>query len=378
MAAMALTALLPLTLAQAEGTLYIAKGTVSPAQAQDMAKALGEELGETVRLTLQEETGETLAQSLPAGAGLAVLTAPQAAALARAGLLLPVDGCVPSLEHMERSYTQACVMDEQLMFAPLMAKRRVMAVRRDGFEAVNMGYLLDNRSHPVWYPAEFVQALDEMAVINRPGLDIWQPGEEDLLWLSALLCCASELEYMEEGTGACAVDEKEMERALEWLEDMLRAGLISEAKDREEALSRFMAGETAVFIDWTAEESTVYAEAIREGEILLRAYPSLTGTPLHAGELVVLCVLRGEDMQNERLRRAIAGLLARAGEKATLWQRGLYSDGARALPLYAAQEYGATLCRLLLDAAGGVIAGEEDARLAAQRMDRALRTAGLQ
>ena len=377
MAAMALTAMLPLTFAQAEETLFIAKGMLSPAQAQDMAAAFEEALGETVCVTFEEETGKTLTQSLPSGAGLAVLTAPQAAALARADRLLSLDGYVPALEQMERAYTQACVMDEQLMFAPLKVKQRMMAVRRDGFEAVNMGYLLDNRSHPVWYPAEFVQALDEMAVMNRPGMDVWRPGEEDLPWLSALLCCASELEYMEEGTGACAVDAQEMERALEWMEDMLRAELIREAKDREEALSRFIGGETAVFIDWTQEESRQYAEAIREGEILLRAYPTFAGAPLHAGELVVLCILRGEEAKNEPLRRAAADVLARIGEKETLWQRGLYSDGARVLPLYAAQEYGATLCRLLLDAAGGVIAGEEEASLAAQRMDRAMRTAGL-
>lgn len=278
---------------------------------------------------------------------------------------------------MAQELVDACVLDEQLMLAPLFARRHVMAVRPERFQAVNMGYLLDGRAHPVWYPSEFVQALDEMALLDSPGMDVWPPQDDDPLWLEALLQGMGDLNLLEPLTGAYGADEQRLEDALEWMEDMLRAGLITAAAGREEALERFLAGETAVFLDWTAAESEQYAQEIKREEILLRPYPNLGGGKRHACELVVLCAFAaGDEQEDEQSRQAIAALFEAELTEAAPWRRSVYDDGAQCLPLLGVKEYGATLKALLCEAARAVIAGEEDARQAALRIDRAMQTMG--
>lgn len=365
--------------ARAEFSLYAAEGTISAAQAQTLAGVLKEALDQEVELILEEETEERISQRVFAGdaPSIAVLDAQQAAIWARTGMLVPLDGCVEGIEHMAQELVDACVMDEQLMLAPLLAHRHVMAVRPDRFQAVNMDYLLGSRAHPVWYPSEFVQALDEMALLDRPGMDVWPPQDDDPLWLEALLQGVGDLNLLDPLTGAYAADEQGLENALEWLEDMLQAGLITAAADREEALERFLDGETAVFPDWTAAESKRYAQEIRQEEILLRPYPSLSGGQRHACKLVVLCAFStGDEQEDAQSCRAVAAVLGADLPEAAAWRRSVYDDGAQCLPLLGAQEYGATLKALLCDAARAVISGEEDAQQAARRIDRAMRTMG--
>lgn len=365
--------------ARAEFTLYAAEETVSKAQAQAMADALSEALEQEVELLLEEQTGERISQRIFAGHAprIAVLDAQQAALWARTGMLVPLDGCVKALGRISQEFVDACVLEERLMLAPLLTNKHVMAVRTDRFQAVNMGYLLNSRAHPVWYPSEFVQALDEMALLSSPGMDVWPPQDEDSLWLEALLQGVGDLNLSDPSTGAYGADGKALEAALEWMEDMLQAGLITTAQDREEALDRFLSGETAVFPDWTAAESERYAQEIRREEILLRPYPSLTGGQRHACELVVLCAFStGDEQEDEQSRQAIASLLEAELPESALWRRSVYDDGAQCLPLLGAQEYGATLKALLCEAARAVIAGEEDAQQAARRIDRAMQTMG--
>lgn len=265
------------------------------------------------------------------------------------------------------------------MLAPLLARRRVMAVRPERFQAVNMGYLLDSRAHPVWYPSEFVQAMDEMAVLDCPGMDVWPPQEGDSLWLEALLQGVGGLSFVDPVSGGYAADALGLEDALMWLEDMLRAGLFTAQQDREAALERFIAGETAVFPDWSEADSALFADEIRREEILLRPYPALGGSQAHAGELVALCAFASGNEQTDALaRRAVVAVYEAKPEGDAFILRGVYDDGIAYLPLLGAQEYGATLRALLCEAVSGVIEEGESAAMAARRIDRAMRTMGWQ
>ena len=238
-----------------------------------------------------------------------------------------------------------------------------------------MGYLLDSRAHPVWYPSEFLQTLDEMALAKGAGMDVWAPEPGEMIWLEALLQGVSGGRFIDETTGAYGMEEEELALALEWLKEMLSAGLIETAQSREEALERFVSGETAVFADWTAEESERFAKAIKEEEILLRPYPSLAGTRRHAAQMTVICVFASEDEQDNAFSRRAVSLLLSSGED-TLWQRGLGDDGAPYFPLTGAEACGATLRSLLCGEVHSLMEGETSAEDAAGRITRAMRTAG--
>ena len=376
-AAIALIFTVSWSAAKAECSLFIGEGTISRVQAQALAERIEKTLGTQASLFMQEETGEGVAMRLRAGdmPCIAVLSAEEAARWAREGLLLPLDGCVPEIERMAPALVEACVQDEQLMAAPLSAQRRMLAVRPDGFQAVNMGYLLDSRAHPVWYPSEFLQTLDEMALAKGAGMDVWAPEPGEMIWLEALLQGVSGGRFIDETTGAYGMEEEELALALEWLKEMLSAGLIETAQSREEALERFVSGETAVFADWTAEESERFAKAIKEEEILLRPYPSLAGMRRHAAQMTVICVFASEDEQDNAFSRRAVSLLLSSGED-TLWQRGLGDDGAPYFPLTGAEACGATLRSLLCGEVHSLMEGETSTEDAAGRITRAMRTAG--
>ncbi|MBR5224566.1 MAG: extracellular solute-binding protein, partial [Clostridia bacterium] len=306
---------------------------------------------------------------------VAVLSAEAAAHWAREGLLLPLDGCLDAIGNIPQEFADVCAADGQLMFVPLAAQRRMMAVRPDGFQAVNMGYLLDSRAHPVWYPSEFLQALDEMALVDAPGMEIWPPQQEDALWLEALLQGIGGGEFADETTGAYVMEEETLTHAFEWLREMLSAGLIETSESREEALARFVSGETAVFADWTAQESERFAQAVREGEILLRPYPSLTGTRRHAAQLTVVCAFASQNEQENALYCRAAALFGAAGAD-ELGERRLGEEGTQRFAMTGTMPFGATLRMLLCGEARRIIKGETDAESAAGRITRAMRTAG--
>lgn len=364
--------------AQAERTLYVAERTISTEQAQGIAALLEAELGEPFALRLQEETGESLDDLVMSGNApqLAVVFAPQAGEWAKEGLLLPLEGQVVQVGRMARPLVDACVFDERLMLAPLIAYRRQMAVSRAHMEAAGMGYLLDGRAHPVWYPSEFMQALDELAMLGAPGMAVWPPREGETLYMEALLQSVSGMRLADAETGAYAAEAEDLEDTLEWLEDMLRAGLIGAAEDREEALERFLCGETAIFPDWTATDSAAHDEEIEQEEIMILPYPSLDGMQLRAVELVIVCAFDGGDAQESALLRRAVSVITGESAQQILGPRGMLDDGARWLPLLAMLDYGPTLRSLLSQAACGVILGEADAGEAARSIDRAMRTMG--
>lgn len=362
--------------AQAERTLYVAQGTISAEQARGIAALLEAEMGESFALRLQEETGESLDALVMDGCApqLAIIFAPQAIPWAREGLLLPLDGYVTQVGRMAQPLVDACVFDEKLMIAPLITYRCQMAVSPVRMAETGMGYLLDRRAHPVWYPSEFVQALDEIAIRCAPGMAVWPPQEGNTLFMEALLQGVSGMSLADVETGAYAADVADLEDALTWIEDMLCAGLITTAESREDALDGFLSGETAIFPDWTAADSAAHAEEIEKEEIMLLPYPSLDGVQMRAVELVGVCAFDGGGAQESALLRRAVSLITGESAQQLLGPRGVLDDGAHWLPLLPMLDYGPTLRTLLAQAACGVILGETDAGEAARSIDRVMRT----
>ncbi len=378
-AALALMLAFNVSIAQADRVLYAAQGTLTPERAREAAALLEEALGEPFALVMQEETGESLERLAMEGSApaLAVVPVQEALPWAREGMLLALDGCVEGFGRVAGALADACVVEERLIAAPLFAVHRQVAVRADLMQEAMMGYLLDRRAHPVWYPSEFVQALDELAMLSEAGLDVWPPEAGEMLYLEALLQGVTGMRLADGETGAYAADAEGLSDALEWLEDMLHAGLIGAAEDRETALERFLCGETAIFPDWTAEETAAHADAIQEESILLIPYPSLHGSPLRAAELVVLCAFSsGEEEENALLERAVRVICGAEHTSRIFKKREILDDGAQWLPLLETLAYGPTLRALFGRAAGDVIAQEAKAGEAARQVDRAMRTMG--
>lgn len=365
--------------AQADYMLYAAQDTLTPGQAQEAVAQLEKTLDAPFAWTTQEETGKTLTQLVMQGCApqLAAVPVHMARAWAQEGLLLPLDGCVEDFERTTAVLAAACVVDGQLMAAPLFAEHRQMAVNADLLREAMMGFFLDRRAHPVWYPSEFVQALDELSMLGGAGMDVWPVREGGSLYMEALLQGVTGMRLVDTKTGGYAAGEDALYEALCWMEDMVRAGLIGTTANRETALARFLDGETAIFPDWTAEDTQENSDAVNREEIVLLPYPSLSGSPVHAAQLTVLCAFSsGKKETDALLKRAVQVLCAQAQQ--LFPAREIYDDGAPWLALLPVHTGGATLRALFADAVDRVTAQQTGALEAAQQIDRAMRTLGFQ
>jgi len=344
-AALALALFLHAAGAQADMQLMIGEGTMSGSQAQEIAVALSEAAGERISAVMAQ--GRSLSNRIMDG------DAPQLA-IAYESEILPwvQEGFIVPLGGEAEGYALAVGLQE-----------RQMAVRAQCMEDAGMDYLLDERAYPAWAPLQVLQALDELALSGCAGLEVWTPGGGDTLFLEAFLQGVSGEWFAPGTTSAQSVDMKAVEDALAWLGDMAQAGLIGEAQSREAALSRFIGGESAIFIDWSQEESREYAQEIRDGEIVLMPYPSASGVPVHAVRLICLCALDN----------AAASALMDAPRTAL---EGKCPAGQQRLVTLETLEDGATLKTLLCGAVKEVLAGKAQAREEAARIARAMKTAG--
>lgn len=98
-----------------------------------------------------------------------------------------------------------------------------------------------------------------------------------------------------------------MRAALEWLQDRVKGGLIARAESRDEALTHFLNGETAIFMDWQSAYSRLYARELEKNgvEIVEMPYPSSTGFVIRSFELTGACVAAGTD--NDKREIGYAG-----------------------------------------------------------------------
>lgn len=374
-AATALLLAMPLLGARADISLYAQAGALAGTRADGFIRVLEEALDERVVLVSGEQdrnlSGLILEDRAP---HLAIVHVNQAQALAREGLLLPLESCAQGFEYAAQPLMDACALEGSLFALPLFTRERRMAVNPELLDAAALGHLLDRHSHPVLYPSEFAQALEELALYGGAGLRIWLPQEERELWIEALLQGIGGFCLYDETSGAFA-QHREIEDALLWLQDMIGAGLIDAAPDREAALVAFVDGETAFFPDWSDAETAKYEEMIGSGEIVFLPYPSLYGEAVHAADLYVLCALdSGEAARNERILRAAALLAGGEWMTALSAHRGIDEDGEPWLLADAAGD-GAALRALMYDAARTAMTGG-DTQQAAGAAVRAMNAMG--
>ena len=364
LAALLMTALLSGAAAQEEMRVYIAQDALERHTAERIVALLQEAFpqGNWTAVYAGEE-GDLRALVLDDRAPQLAICAPQEARpWAQEGLLLALDGQTEELARIEPEVTDTCVLEETLFMLPLTARCREMAVNAELVNAHGFGYLLDPVAHPVWYPSELNQLLEEFAIHDQTAVDIGL--EDDGAALEAFLQAVGG-GAMLQGDGA--FDPGAALTGLVWLRDMAQGGLISIAGSREEALARFLGGETALFIDWTEEEETRSAQAVSEAELELRtlSYPTPLGLPVRAFELTGACVFVSErSAQTVLALSALRFLAGDAGAQAALGEDGIRRDDAFWLPALPLLDGGGTLRGLFAGAAGRVLDGAETPKAA--------------
>ena len=364
LAALLMTALLSGATAQEEMRVYIAQDALERHTAERIVALLQEAFpqGNWTAVYAGEE-GDLRALVLDDRAPQLAICAPQEARpWAQEGLLLALDGQTEELARIEPEVTDTCVLEETLFMLPLTARCREMAVNAELVNAHGFGYLLDPVAHPVWYPSELNQLLEEFAIHDQTAVDIWL--EDDGAALEAFLQAVGG-GAMLQGDGA--FDPGAALTGLVWLRDMAQGGLISIAGSREEARSRFLAGETALFIDWTPEEEIRSAQAVSDAGLELRmvSYPTPLGVPVHAFELTGAAVFKSErSAQTVLALSALRFLAGDAGAQLAMGGRGIYRDDAFWLPALPLMDGGGTLRVLFAGAAGRVLDGAQSPQAA--------------
>lgn len=377
MLALVLAGVLHAGAAQAELKLFVGRDTMTGAQAEAVAQMLEAQLDETVEWDMQAGEDSFSRRMMEGNAPhLAILGADAVRPWAEEGLLTALNGCEGSLNAVAEEIVGACVAEEQLFALPLKTRRYAMAVRTDCLERIRMDVLLDERMHPAWYPTQVLQVLDDLALECGVGLEMWPPDEENTLCFEAFLQGIGGRWFDENTVKAADCDLDAMENALIWTQEMISAGLIGTAKSRDEALARFLDGNTAIFIDWTPEDSLRYAKELEAGIIRLLPYPSSTGLPFAAAEVIGLLVpVRNGAEDTVQVKRA-AALLASGGHVQRILGESLTgTEEMDWLTSLSVLRGGATLRALLSDALGGILSGETPAKEAAQKMIRAMSVA---
>ena len=348
--------------------LYVPKGTVEEAQAQRLLAMLNEE----GPWTLMEDE-RTLRELVLAGDApeLAICFPGQARPWAREGLLLELQLHISGQQRMQRQALAPCVEGEALFMAPLVARHRQMAVNTQLMEEVGLGYMLDRQAYPVWYPAQFYQILEEFMIRDRPAMDVWRVQVEDSAAIEALTQAIFGGMLLGEDGETCRVGGLDMRGGVRWLFDAVDDGMIGYCESREEALARFLSGETAIYLDWTESLEKQLEGTEQALAIAAMPYPAAAGLPVRSFELVGVCAFgSGDAARDARLRQACARL--HEGAKEVFPQRGIWQDGAVWLPMLEADDRGMTLRSLFCEALRGVMEEGEDVEAALSRVQAAM------
>ena len=277
--------------------------------------------GETAGGTLRDRV---LADNAP---DLAICRAQEAALYAAEGLLLPLDTAVLG-GGIAQAVAAACTLEEQVYMAPLIAQHRQMAVSRSALLDMQLAYLLDTKNHPVWLPMQLGQVLEEAALCERTGMELWPLTGENCEGVFALAQALYGGLFVTEDGREVTADSESAAAGAAWLQGMAECGLIGMAKSREQALERFLAGESVLFADWTPAESRKYAGRMQE--FLLVPYPSASALPVRAFELTGVVAFAGKDEQKNALCRALAVYLVTDMQAERAFNpRGTEDDGAQ-------------------------------------------------
>ena len=360
-------------------TVYVSAEAMPQETARQLGALLARELApDGVELLLEQETGETLrARVLRDDAPQLAICAPQEVQLwAKEGLLAAMEA--PDAQRMQRQVLDACSLEGELFMAPLLARHRTMAVNRRMLEAEQLGEMLDTRAHPVWYPLEMQQVLDAFAVGGGPALELWPLQAGTCAGVQALAQAMYSGAFLSEDGQVCQAESGAAIAGVEWIAEMLDGGLIGWAESREEALGRFLSGETAIFIDWTDADERENRAFIRERglELATLAYPSASGLPVRSFDVVGAAVFLTGDAQTDALAKQAAAFLGEDVQaQLILGDRGLWADGAVWLPCLSAHPQGALLRAALCQAFDAALTQGMSAEAALRSVTAALSAA---
>lgn len=324
----------------------------------------------------QEETGESLRDLILSDRApqIAVCEPGEAAVWMQEGLLVPLDGRVADQAQMQMQVVSACTWEGQLFMAPLVAHHRQMAVNRRLFEQEHLGYMIDMRDHPVWYPSEMDQIFEEFSLAGMNAMEIWPANAQDCAAVEALIQAIYGGSLLTEDGALCQANNSATLAGLTWLRDRVHQGIIGVAASREQALERFLEGKSAVFIDWSDKETALYGHEARERglDLLCMPYPTSTGLPIRSFELTGACVLADGGSQAQALGLGAVALWCEDAQAQRIWgDRAIWRDDAIWLPMMNAGGIGPTLRSLLCGMLDAVIGGDMKAEDALRVMEAA-------
>ena len=270
----------------------------------------------------------------------------------------------------------ACTEDGRLYMAPLTATQRQIAVNRRMLERRRLGYLTSVVDHPVWYPMEFDQLLEEFELAKAPAVEIWKPSPENCAALEALIQAIYGGTMLTEDGRHSQIEHVNVRAGLEWLCERVKSGMIVQVESRQEALDHFLSGKTALFIDWTQEDEQRCARQLRENgiELMTVPYPTATGFTIRSFELTGACIPVGlEGEAHAMAEKAVAFWRTDERAQSVLDGGSIAQDDAVWLPLQDTSEVGTTLRRMMCGIVQEVLAGRnspaEALRLAQTALD---------
>ena len=311
---------------------------------------------------------------------IAICSPGEAAVWAKEGLTLPLQNRMADQEEIAREALSVCVYGENLFMMPLIAYHRQMAINVKLFEKHALGYMLDEIAHPVWYPTEFQQILEEFAIADSPALDLWRPEMENAAAIEAMVQAIYCGMLLGEDGKTCQADEKGVYSGVRWMRDLIEGGAVGYVETREEALDRFLAGETAIFADWTKELQEQHAQQMKEAGMIVRSrpYPSSSGLPVRSYELAGVCVFDSGDTKTNALALQAAAFLHEDEQaQQALSERGIFEDGSIWLWDLSASDRGATLRSLMCEAFERIIEGKQEIMQALAMVRAGMDTAGM-
>ena len=327
---------------------------------------------------MQTDTGRSLrelilADDLPE----IVICAPgEAYGWAKEGVFEALDACAGDMAAVNSQVVSACTEAGRLYMAPLTATQRQIAVNRRMLERRRLGYLTSVVDHPVWYPMEFDQLLEEFELAKAPAVEIWKPHPEDCAALEALIQVIYGGTMLTEDGRHSQIEHVNVRAGLEWLRERVKSGMIVQVESRQEALDHFLSGKTALFIDWTQEDEQRCARQLRENgiELMTVPYPTATGFTIRSFELTGACIPVGlEGEAHAMAEKAVAFWRTDERAQSVLDGGSIAQDDAVWLPLQDTSEVGTTLRRMMCGIVQEVLAGRnssaEALRLAQTALD---------
>lgn len=339
--------------AQPQMDVYVAADTLDQEVAERLMELTRSEFPQAEwSCEMQTNTGRSLRELILADdVPEIVICAPRDACVwAKEGLFEGLDACAGDMEAVNSQVISACTEDGRLYMAPLTATQRQIAVNRRLLERQHFDYLTSATEHPVWYPMEFDQLLEDFALAKTPAVEIWEPRPEDCAALEALIQAIYGGTMLTEDGRHSQIEHVNVRAGLEWLRDRVGNGMIAQAESRQDALEHFLSGKTALFIDWTQADAQRNARRLRENgiELVTVPYPTATGLTIRSFELTGACIPVGLETQAHAMAaKAVAFWRTDERAQGVLDGGSIRQDDAVWLPLQDTSEVGTTLRRLM-------------------------------